>query len=62
MKELLREISRSPGRPTDDQGFGPLDPTRFFEQPVRFVEYIMLKVVCEQYTPPTAPVESMNVI
>ena len=62
MKELLREISTSPGRPTDDQGFGALDPRRFFKQPVRFVEYIMLEVVCEQYTPPTAPVESMNLI
>ena len=48
MKELLREISTSPGRPTDDQGFGALDPRRFFKQPVRFVEYIMSEVVDKQ--------------
>ena len=55
MKELLREISTSPGRPTDDQGFGALNPMRFFEQPKRFLEYIMLKVVHEQweYSSPT---------
>ena len=47
MKELLREISTSPGRPTDDQGFGVLDAMRFFIQAERFVEYIMLEVVHE---------------
>ena len=44
MKELLREMSASPGRPTNDEGFGPLNPMSFFLQPESFVERILLYI------------------
>ena len=44
MKELLREMSTSPGRPTNDEGFGALNPLSFFLQPESFVERITLYI------------------
>ena len=44
MKELLSEISTSPGRPTNDEGFGALTPMRFFMQPDRFVDSIKYQI------------------
>ena len=40
MKELLCEMSTSHGRPTNDEGFGALDPMSFLLKPEHFVERI----------------------
>ena len=45
MKEILREISTSPGRHSDDLGFGALNPLRFFEQPDRVLVTINTDVI-----------------
>ena len=44
MKELLQEMSTSPGQATDDKGFGALNPMRFFKQPKCFVERIKSQI------------------
>ena len=43
MKEILREVSTSPGRHTDDQGFGGLNPQRFFQNP----DHVLSSVLSE---------------
>ena len=40
MKELLQEMSTSPGQATDDKGFGALNPMHFIKQPKCFVDRI----------------------
>ncbi len=40
IKEILREISTSPGRHSDDMGFGALCPLQFFNQPERALHSI----------------------
>ena len=48
MKEILREISTSPGRHSDDMGFGALNPLQFFQQPERVLNSILNGVIfCE---------------
>ena len=44
MKELLQEMSTSPGQATDDKGFGALNPMRFFKQPKCFVDRIISQI------------------
>ena len=48
MKEILREISASPGRHSDDMGFGALNPLQFFQQPDRVLNSILNEVVFNQ--------------
>ena len=48
MKEILREISASPGRHSDDMGFGALNPLQFFQQPDRVLNSILNEVVFYQ--------------
>ena len=45
MKEILREISISPGKHSDDSGFGALNPLRFFEQPGRVLDSVLTDVI-----------------
>ena len=44
IKELIREMSTSPGRHSDDHGYGALTPIRFFDQPERFMESILKQI------------------
>ena len=44
MKELLQEMSTSPGHTTDDKGFGALNPMRFFRQRKSFIERIKSQI------------------
>ena len=45
MKEILREISTSPGKHSDDSGFGALNPPRFFKQPDRFLNAVLTDII-----------------
>ena len=45
MKEILRKISTCPGRHTDDEGFGALNPLYFFQQPDQIIKMINDEVV-----------------
>ena len=44
MKELLQEMSTSPGQATDDKGFGALNPMCFIKQPKCFVDRIKSQI------------------
>lgn len=44
MKELIREMSTSPGRHSDDHGYGALTPIRFFDQPERFMASVLKQI------------------
>ena len=48
MKEILRKISKSPGRHSEYQGYGALSPLQFFQQP----EYILNSVIAEVHNLP----------
>ena len=45
MKEILRKMSTCPGRHTDDEGFGALNPLQFFQRPVQTIEMIEDEVI-----------------
>ena len=45
MKEILRKISTCPGRHTDDEGFGALNPLYFFQQPGQIIKMINDEII-----------------
>ena len=48
MKEILREISTSPGRHSDDMGYGALNPLKFFQQPDLILNSVLTEVILHQ--------------
>ena len=45
MKEILRKISTCPGRHTDDEGFGALNPLQFFLRPDQILKTINDEII-----------------
>ena len=45
MKEILRKISTCPGRHTDDEGFGALNPLQFFLRPDQILKMIFDEII-----------------
>ena len=50
MKEILRKISTCPGRHTDDEGFGALNPLQFFQRPDHIIQMIHDDVINPVFT------------
>ena len=50
MKEILRKISTCPGRHTDDEGFGALNPLQFFQRPDHIIQTIHDEVINPVFT------------
>ena len=50
MKEILRKISTCPGRHTDDEGFGALNPLQFFQRPDHIIQMIHDEVINPVFT------------